>query len=153
MLIMSNLTKAQATHQSAWYTCRASLGANGIPDKLIKGDLQQPHRIKIAFEEGSKDIKISLKSYNPNQLDFRHKSLLKCHMLSTQHGHLDITRHVETDQAQFEPKYFLALTEYGPTLFNLIGQCFQDVGLTKWNKVAGKQCPDNTNLAKASFKE
>jgi hypothetical protein len=62
---MSDLTKAQATHQFAWYTCRTSLGANGVPDELIKEDLQQPHQIKISFEEGSKDIKISLKNYNP----------------------------------------------------------------------------------------
>jgi hypothetical protein len=58
---MSDLTKAQATHQSTWYTHRTSLGANGIPDKMIKEDLKQPHQIKISFEEGSKDIKISLK--------------------------------------------------------------------------------------------
>jgi hypothetical protein len=64
-LTMSDLTKAQATHQSAWYICRTSLGANEIPDKLIKEELQQPHQIRISFEEGSKDIKISLKSYNP----------------------------------------------------------------------------------------
>jgi hypothetical protein len=74
-------------------------------------------------------------------------------MLSTQHGDLDITRHVAPNQAQFEPKYFIALTEDIPTLFNLIGQCFQDVSLTKWNRVIGMQCPDDTNLAKASFKE
>ena len=43
--------------------------------------------------------------------------------------------------------------EDGPTLFNLIGQCFQDVRLTKSNKVVGKQCPDNNDLAKASFKK
>jgi hypothetical protein len=58
--------KAQATHQFAWCTRRTSLGANGMPDKLIKEDLQQPHRLKISFEEGSKDIKINLKSYNRN---------------------------------------------------------------------------------------
>ena len=74
-------------------------------------------------------------------------------MLCTQHGHLDIARHVAPDQAQFEPEYFIALTENGPTLFNLIGQCFQDIGLTKWNKVVKKQFPGDTNLAKASFKE
>ncbi len=74
-------------------------------------------------------------------------------MLGTQHGHLDITRHVALDQARFEPKYFLVLTKYGQTLFNLIGQCFQDVGLSKWNKDVGKQCPVDTNLAKMSFKE
>ncbi len=43
-------------------------------------------------------------------------------MLGTQHGHLDITRHVAPDQAQFEPAYFLALTEDGQPLFNFIGQ-------------------------------
>ena len=74
-------------------------------------------------------------------------------MLGIQHGHLDITRHVAPDKAGFEPKYFLVLMEDGPTLFDLIGQYFQDVGLTKWNKVVGKQCPNDTNLAKASFKE
>jgi hypothetical protein len=74
-------------------------------------------------------------------------------MISTQHGHLDITRHVAPDQAQFEPGYFIALTEDGSTLFNLIGQCFQDVGLTKWNNVVRKQCPNDTDLAKANFKE
>ncbi len=59
-------------------------------------------------------------------------------MLGTQHGHLGITRHATPEQARFEPEYFLALTEDSPPLFNLIGQCFQDVGLTKWNKVVGK---------------
>jgi hypothetical protein len=60
-------------------------------------------------------------------------------MLGTQHGHLDITRHVASNQARSEPKYFLILTEDGLTLFNLIDQCFQDVGLTEWNKVVKKQ--------------
>ena len=63
---MSDLTKAQATHQSALYTCRTSLGADGVPDMFVKEDLQQPHRLKISFEGGSKEIKISLESYNPN---------------------------------------------------------------------------------------
>ena len=74
-------------------------------------------------------------------------------MLGIKHGHLDITRHVAPNQARFEPKYFLALKEGGPPLFNLIGQCFQNVSLTKWNKVIGKQCLDNNDLAKASFKK
>jgi hypothetical protein len=74
-------------------------------------------------------------------------------MFGTQHGPLYMTRHIALDQAQFEPKYFIVLTEDGPTLFNLIGQCFQDVGLTKWNNVIKKQCPNNTNLAKASIEE
>jgi hypothetical protein len=74
-------------------------------------------------------------------------------MLGTQHGHLGITRHVTPKQAQFESEYFLTLTEEGPPLFNLIGQCFQDVGLTKSNKVVGKQCLNNNDLAKAGFKK
>jgi hypothetical protein len=68
-------------------------------------------------------------------------------------GWISPIRHVAPDQALFEPEYFIALMEDGPSLFNLIGQCFQDIGLTKWNKVTGKQCPDDTNLAKVSFKE
>jgi hypothetical protein len=61
---MSNLTKLkQHTRQ---YTRRTSLGANGVPDKLIKEDLQQPYQLKICVEEGSKDIKISLEGYKPN---------------------------------------------------------------------------------------
>jgi hypothetical protein len=74
-------------------------------------------------------------------------------MLCTQHGHLGITRHVTPKQAGFEPKYFLALMEDCLPLFNLIGQCFQDVGLTEWNKVLGKQCLDDNDLAKANFKK
>jgi hypothetical protein len=58
--------KAHATHQFAWYTHRTSLGANGMPDKLIEEDLRQSHQLEISFEEGSKDIKISLESYKPN---------------------------------------------------------------------------------------
>jgi hypothetical protein len=58
--------KAQATHQSAWYTCRTSLGADGVPDKFVEEDLRQPYQLKISFEEGSKDIKINLESYKPN---------------------------------------------------------------------------------------
>jgi hypothetical protein len=74
-------------------------------------------------------------------------------MLGRQHGRLYMTRHVAPNQAQFEPKHFIMLTEDGPTLFNFIGQCFQDVNLTDCNKVVGKQRPNDTNLVKASFKE
>jgi hypothetical protein len=74
-------------------------------------------------------------------------------MLGTQHGHLDIARQVAPDQARFKPEYFLALTENGPTLVNCIGQCFQEVGLSKCNNVIKNKCPDNADLAKASFIE
>ncbi len=68
-------------------------------------------------------------------------------MLGIKHGHLDITRHIASNQAQFEPEYFLALTEGGPQLFNLIGQYFQDVSLTEWNKVVRKRCLNDNYLA------
>jgi hypothetical protein len=60
---MSNLIKAQVTPQFAWYTCRTSLGADGMPDQLIKEDLRQPHQVEICFKEGSKDMKINIKKF------------------------------------------------------------------------------------------
>ena len=68
-------------------------------------------------------------------------------MLGTQHGRLYVTRHVAPNQAHFEPEYFLVLTEDGPTLFNLMGQCFQDISLTKWDIVVRKQCLNDNYLA------
>ena len=38
-------------------------------------------------------------------------------------------------------------------LFSLLGQCFQDVGLTEWISVAAKQCPDDADRTKANFPE
>ncbi len=38
-----------------------------------------------------------------------------------------------------------------PLLFRLLGQCFQDVGLTKWTSVVVKQCPNNADHTKANF--
>jgi hypothetical protein len=64
-----------------------------------------------------------------------------------------MTRHIAPNQARFEPEYFIVLTEDGPTMFNLIGQCFQDVRLTKLNNVIKKRCPEDIKLAKASIKE
>ncbi len=113
-LTMFNLIKAQATPQINCYTHWTSLGANGVQDKLIEEGPKHPDQIKISFEKGPKDI----------------------------------TGHVMPNQAQFEPKYFLpfmhldlkstiltrlseAKQEDNPTLFNLMGQCFQDIGLTK----------------------
>jgi hypothetical protein len=55
-LTMSDLIKAQATPQFNWYTCWTSLGANGMPDKLIKEGLKQPDQMKTAFKKGSNDI-------------------------------------------------------------------------------------------------
>jgi hypothetical protein len=41
----------------------------------------------------------------------------------------------------------------GPLLFNLMGQCFQDVSLTKWTSVITKQCPHEADLTEANFNE
>jgi hypothetical protein len=98
-----------------------SLGGNGMQDKLIKEGLKQPNQIKVSFEKGAKEI----------------------------------TGHVALDQALFGAEYFLAYTlpnfkskilaqlsdlqkDNGPLLFSLLGQCFQDVGLTEWTSVIAK---------------
>ncbi len=133
---MSDLIKAQNTPQFNWYTSWTSLGANGTPDNLIKEGLKQPKQIKISFKKGAKEI----------------------------------TGHVAPNQAQFGAEYFLAymllnfkskiLTQLlaeqkddGPLLFNLMGQCFQDVGLTKWTNIIAKQCPNNADCMKANLDE
>ena len=118
---MSDLVKAQNLPQFNWYTRWTSLGADGMPDKLIKEGLKQPNQIKISFKKGAKEI----------------------------------TCHVTPDQARFGTEYFLAymlpnfkskiLTQLldtqkddGQLLFCLMGQCFQDIGLTKWTSVIAK---------------
>ncbi len=53
---MSDLIKAQNTPQFNWYTRWTSLGADGIPDKLIKEGLKQIYQIKVSFEKGTKEI-------------------------------------------------------------------------------------------------
>jgi hypothetical protein len=105
-----------------------------MPDKLIKEGLKQPNWIKVSFEKGTKEI----------------------------------TGHVAPDQAWFGAEYFLAYTlpdfkskfltrlsdsqkDNGPLLFSLLGQCFQDIGLTEWTSVIAKRCPDNADQTKANF--
>jgi hypothetical protein len=126
--------KAQNTPHFNWYTHWMSLGANGMPDNLIEEGSKQPDRIKISFKKEDKEI----------------------------------TGHVAPDQAQFGAEYFLALMlpnfkskiltqlldiqkDDGPTLLNLMDQCFQDIGLTKWTNVIAKQCPTDTDCTKANF--
>jgi hypothetical protein len=99
-----------------------------MPGNLIKDSLKQPDCIKRFFEKGAKEI----------------------------------TGHVTPNQARFGAEYFLAYTlpdfksksfaqlsveqkDNGLLLFNLMGQCFQDVGLTKWTSVIVKQCPDDAD--------
>ncbi len=121
------------------YTAWTSLGADGTPDKLIEEGLKQPNQIKISFKKNSKD--------------------------STSK---EITGHVAPDQAQFGAEYFLAYTlpnfkskiltqlldaqkDNGPLLFNLMGQCFHGVSLTKWTSIIAKCCPNNADRTKANF--
>jgi hypothetical protein len=133
---MSDLVKAQNTPQLTWYTRWTSLSADGMPDNLIEEGLKQPNQIKISIEKGAKEI----------------------------------TSHVVPDQAWFGAEYFLAYTlpnfkskiwtqlsdtqkDNGPLLFSFMGQCFQDVGLTKWTGIIAKQCPNNADHTKANFDE
>jgi hypothetical protein len=133
---MSDLVKAQNLPQFNWYTRWMSLGADGMPDKLIKEGLKQPNQIKIFFEKNSKEI----------------------------------TGHVAPNQAQFGTEYFLVYTlpdfkskiltqlsdtqkDDDPLLFSLTGQCFQDIGLTKWTSVIAKQCPNEADCMKSNFNE
>ncbi len=53
---MSDLVKAQNLPQFNWYTPWTSLGADGMPDKLIKEGLKQPNQIKVSFKKGAKEI-------------------------------------------------------------------------------------------------
>jgi hypothetical protein len=41
----------------------------------------------------------------------------------------------------------------GPLLFNLMGQCFQDVGLIKWTSIIAKQCLNEADCIKVNFNE
>jgi hypothetical protein len=74
---MSDLVKVQNTPQFNWYTCWTSLGADGMPDKLIEEGLKQPNQIKTSFKKNSKDSNSK-----------------------------KITGHVAPNQAQFSVEYF-----------------------------------------------
>jgi hypothetical protein len=133
---MSDLVKAQNTPQFNWYTRWTSLGADGTPDKLINEGLKWSNQIKVSFEKGTKEI----------------------------------TGYFAPNQAQFGVEYFLAYTlpdfkskiltwlsdaqkDNGPLLFSLLGQCFQDVGLTEWTSIIAKRCLNNADCTKANFDE
>jgi hypothetical protein len=52
---MSDLIKSQNAPQFNWFTSWTSMGADGMPDKLIKEGSKQPDRIKTSFKKNSKD--------------------------------------------------------------------------------------------------
>ena len=125
---MSDLLKALSTPQFAWYNKWTSLGPDGLPDQAIADGLKQPDRIKISFTMNGKEL----------------------------------TGSIAPDQARFGPEFFLAQTLPdveskivsrlpsnkqcdGPTLFPLLEQCFQEVGLTKWLNVVSAHCPDDVS--------
>jgi hypothetical protein len=131
---MSGLIKAQNTPQFSWYTCWTSLGANGTPNNLIEEGFKQPDCIKNFFQERTKEI----------------------------------TGHVTPDQARFGAESSLAFTlphfkwkmltrisdtqkVDGPTLFNLMGQCFQDIGLTEWTNVIMKDAPTTQTVQRQTL--
>jgi hypothetical protein len=41
----------------------------------------------------------------------------------------------------------------GPLLFSLMGQCFQEVGLTEWTSIIVKQCQEDADCTKEKFKK
>ncbi len=131
---MSDLLKALSTPQFMWYNKWTSLGPDGLPDQVIADGLKQPDRIKISFTVNGKEL----------------------------------TGTVAPDQACFSPEIFLMqmLPDFkskivsqlpankqrdGPTLFPLLEQCFQEVGLTEWLNVVSARCPDNANKMHENF--
>ncbi len=101
-----------------------------------QGGLKQPNQLKVTFKNENKKI----------------------------------TSHVAPNQARFGVEYFLASTlpdfkskiltqlshlqkDNDQLLFSLLGQCFQNVGLTEWTSVVMKQCPDNADQTKTNFDE
>jgi hypothetical protein len=133
---MSDLVKAQKTPQFNWYTRRTLLGADGMPDKLIKEGLKQPNRIKVSFEKGAKEITGHVA---PNQAQFGAEYFLAYTL------------------PDFKSKILIRLSDAqkdnGPLLFSLLSQCFQDVGLTEWTSVLAKRCPNDADWMKATFDE
>jgi hypothetical protein len=110
------------------------LGADGMPDKLIKEGLKQPNQIKVSFEKGAKEITGHVAS---DQARFGAEYFL-AYMLPNFKSKI-LTRLSDTQK------------DNGPLLFSLLSQCFQDVGLTEWTSVIAKQCPDDADRTKDSF--
>ncbi len=133
---MSDLVKAQNTPQFNWHTQWTSLGADGMPDKMIEEGLKQPNQMKVTFKKGTKEIT----------------------------GHVAPDR--AWFGAEYFPAYMLpdfkskiltwlsnSQKDDGPLQFSLLHQCFQKVGLTEWTSVIPKWCPDNAGWTKANFDE
>jgi hypothetical protein len=113
-----------------------SLGADGMPDKLIEEGLKQPDQIKVSFETGTKEITGHVA---PNQAQFG----AECFLAYT--------------LPNFKSKILTRLSDLqkddGPLLFRLLGRCFRDVGLTEWTSIVAKQCLDDADCTKTNFNE
>jgi hypothetical protein len=131
---MSDLIKAQNMPQFNWYTWWMSLGANGMPDKLIKEGLKQPYQIKVSFEIGTKEITGHV---TPDQAWFGAEYFLVYTLPDFKSKILTWLSDLQKDN--------------GPLLFSHLGQCFQDVGLTEWTSVVAKPCPEDADRTKAKF--
>ncbi len=131
---MSDLIKVQNSPQFNWYTRWTSLGANGMPDKLIKEGLKQPDWIEVSFKKGAKEITGHVA---PNQAWFGTEYFLAYTL------------------PNFKSKILTQLSDTqkdnGPLLFSRLSQCFQDVGLTEWTSLIAKRCPDNADWTKDNF--
>jgi hypothetical protein len=133
---MSDLVKAQNTPQFNWYTRWTSLGANGMPDKLIEEGLKQPDRIKVSFKKGANEITGHVA---PDQARFGTEYFL-AYMLPDFKSKI-LTRLLDAQKGN------------DPLLFSPLSQCFQDIGLTEWTSVVAKRCPNNADRTKATFDE
>ncbi len=95
-----------------WYTWWTSLGATGMPDKLIKEGPKQPNQIKVSFKKGTKQITGHVP---PNQAWFGTEYFLAYTLPIFKSKILTWLSGLQKDN--------------GPLLFSLLGQCFQGVGL------------------------
>jgi hypothetical protein len=109
---VSDLIKAQNTPQFNWYILSNTLGADGMPDNLIKEGLKQPHRIKIFSKKRAKKITGHIA---PDQARFGAEYFLTFTLPDFKSKVL--TRLLDTQK------------DNGPTLLKLMVECFQDVGL------------------------
>ncbi len=132
---MSDLVKAQNTPQFNWYTRWTSLGANGMPYKLIDEGLKQ----KISSKKNSKvsNSKEITSHVVPDQAQFGTEYFLAYTLPNF--------------KSKILTRLLDAQKDDGPLLFSLMGRCFQDVGLTKWTSVIAKQCPNDADRTKANF--
>jgi hypothetical protein len=133
---MSDLVKVQNMPHFNWYTRWTLLGADGMPDKLIKEVLKQPDRIKVSFEKGAKEITGHVA---PDQAWFGTEYFLAYTLPNFKSKVLTWLSDAQKDN--------------GPLLFSLLSQCFQDVGLAEWTSIVAKRCPNNADRTKATFDE